>query len=98
MTSSARTRIAGEIAIPIALAVLRFGTNSNLVASTFYNPALLQLKAGQSTCLLPSLHDRFFISTAVMGNRGYVHHVCYTISIRAAAAAAGLKARRALGG
>jgi hypothetical protein len=41
ITSSARTRIAGEIVIPIALAVLRFRTNSNLVGcSTGRSPAL----------------------------------------------------------
>ena len=33
---------------------------------------------GRSGSLLSSLNDRFFISTAVMGNHRSAHSVCYT--------------------
>ena len=41
---------------------------------------LPEVLSGLSSQILPSLNDRFFNSTAVMGNHRYVHYVCYTIS------------------
>ena len=49
-------------------------------AAQLHESDLPEVLSGLSSQILPSLNDRFFNSTAVMGNHRYVHYVCYTIS------------------